>query len=1475
MSFPLCDWRGVNNAVIDDSGNADIDLLLAAARTSSSLPREGALDLAANPTAWLRNDSQLSLLVTLLSLYYVRKYHETDLTKEDIIDPVYADGHVQVKLTEKFTDKPNTTRDGTYDWRKPEINISTWDQTSVQNPPTMPVLYVRGMTIDEVRIIMTALGGKQRTTPLAFDLEIPRLASIVCLAWDGQAKTGGWHCDVKVKSNVVLRTLIKYVTQNRMYGTFEAALGIYHQVCLNPVPDTAEGQAWTTRKRDVILPEFDASRGTLATMLRGKPYGTTNSTIATWKWFVSSGLDTAIVAGLYNAVSLWGRYLIEAGYYDGDSIDKAVGNHSFANSPAAAYYAYASLVTGHQAYTSVPLYYGLEFESWDDELTVKIPVNRMSPDNVGYTIDTEGNMASMNITAVPPPCSPQLVYGMLPTTGRLSPLSSQWSVDIMPSYEGYVVATTVDAWKVAIASRWFGYDMVTDVKGVDHTVNWASNQSQIAQNPIMRRGPDNRTCHIKHFEPRGKVFAQLPLHNSATLTWNVGVERATNIMIVGRHKKTPVRAAGSTPGISGNPTDLAVPSPLVTSYMPIVLEATQRAEFRELGFSGTTRGKGNWCAAAARSQPSGYHGSWAGSGSGRGRWWRRGGSGGHWRIDSAGNATIAAMRKLSPNDASGSSHVDEHYNVIRFSALGHVPMAIKIGDRGPVLASAEDADFVLVKVGPLSNTSTSVFTQQWENVRGEAVRAAVVDVAGVTATYAATATLTAASKSTTHVAGITLLAQRPFVAYASRQAKLAWSHIIGHQPVEVSRKAIAAMAMARQDVAKCREMLPKWEKSKVTGAHHTWFRPEEVLSAVIPNRQRLVALALTRLSKFTGTEAFVSGMLLWANTAQAELVEAVLHSETMWTGGLKEWTDAAKEAAADVKTHHHYDGNRWNDVFELQVLANRGVGSVDWATEKTNRTKPRTVDIPEQVVYNKAKLIFAAGRANGYRYAREVWDKYWARRWANIPTGSMHSQYKEDMSYVGEARTMKTKHYALCNMPDVPFEHYASRRAEIVAWPSEKYEWAKMRAIYGCDITTHVLTDFAMPMVEEALSSTFPVGKRANEQYVSARVELASRGGVPLCFDYEDFNSQHSLSSMQAVLRAYANEFAPDMSDEQRRAMAWALQSVYHQRVEGKDPYHSKGTLLSGWRLTTLVNTLLNHIYLDHAGALKLAVDSVHNGDDVLAYTSTLKDAQTFIMRARQAGIRAQPAKCAIGGLAEFLRVDRASVERTGAQYLTRGIATAVHARAESNEPDSPISLLRASKTRVDELEQRGASRAVCNKLFAMAKQRVSELFNTPLEYINDVMKTHSVHGGLGESLDVIPEYTYTEAITYSVGDDEKRYTKMPGVNAYARYLVNAFSLDTTYLGKVATKIARATASSVQLTRSALTRSKIDDKDLAVAQQHMSGVCRDEYTVAAYSGRARLAGVPLGRLPASLSDTMGYARILASNDPLRTLRIIY
>jgi hypothetical protein len=613
----------------------------------------------------------------------------------------------------------------------------------------------------------------------------------------------------------------------------------------------------------------------------------------------------------------------------------------------------------------------------------------------------------------------------------------------------------------------------------------------------------------------------------------------------------------------------------------------------------------------------------------------------------------------------------------------------------------------------------------------------------------------------------------------------------------------------------------EFDRAKVTAEHHTHYRPEEIWEVASHNKakMRAMALLLKRLRGINGiTEAAVATFMAYILFCRPQVAYIIASSRKIWASkDVGALADTLKELSTPLKSLHNREIIDLTEMFEMACLVNRGIGKIDWSKEREHRVKPDVVEVKPQDVYDHATKIFLEGEQKGFRYRKMTLDKYIGSRWEWVPTGSVHSQYEEDKPWIKKEYRHRTKFVTINSMKRYELERLFERKPEIHAWASVKYEWAKQRAIYGVDLTSSVVTNYAMFRCEDVFKHRFPLGEEAAATRVHKRLKYLLKDAESFCYDFDDFNAQHSTSSMRAVLLAYYDVFSSQMDPEQRKAMEWVIESinsvtVHNNEGGNKEEYKVRGTLLSGWRLTTFMNTALNYIYFKIAGALDLqgVVDSVHNGDDVLVAIKNVRVANRIHAAMSRINARAQTAKCNVFSVGEFLRVEH-KVDKEkglGAQYLTRGVATLVHSRIESQEPVRLTDALKASVTRCEEVAQRCKDKGnEAIELLDLTVRRMAKVFGEDEAKCRRYIQAHAVVGGPICTFNGKVEWKYDERIEYEdssiEGDDTGIATVgelMPGIQDYASVLMRQFG---NYLSrdKVVGSIRGATRRQLAITR--------------------------------------------------------------------------
>jgi hypothetical protein len=347
--------------------------------------------------------------------------------------------------------------------------------------------------------------------------------------------------------------------------------------------------------------------------------------------------------------------------------------------------------------------------------------------------------------------------------------------------------------------------------------------------------------------------------------------------------------------------------------------------------------------------------------------------------------------------------------------------------------------------------------------------------------------------------------------------------------------------------------------------------------------------------------------------------------------------------------------------------------------------------------------------------------------------------------------------------------------------------------------------------------------------------------------------------------------------------MKWVLASVWDVKVKeiANDKwYKMKGTLLSGWRLTTFMNTVLNYVYMEIAGVFNTSgiVDSVHNGDDVLLAINNVSSVTKMFYKMGKINARAQAKKCNAFAVGEFLRIEHKteSDESEGMQYLTRACATACHGRTESQQPTDALELIGAHATRCSELKSRmRGDKYIVGNMLQLLVRRVEKEFGLMKGIGNIYLNAHKVVGGyrsdirgkINKTLERIQSKEIQNnkpGEIRSVHDSEvvELVHLLPGVYDYSRLLVSTMKLHGLE-DKVFSSVVRGTRAVLEI-----------EKTQVINLTNVSGQSKYRYA-RALSGRLKgivpLGGASkarfLGLPPLSLvSDKQREALILALGD---------
>jgi len=695
----------------------------------------------------------------------------------------------------------------------------------------------------------------------------------------------------------------------------------------------------------------------------------------------------------------------------------------------------------------------------------------------------------------------------------------------------------------------------------------------------------------------------------------------------------------------------------------------------------------------------------------------------------------------------------------------------------------------------------------------------------------------------------------------------------------------------------------QFDRAKISQDHHTLLRPEEILETIgyssikynMINKDKIDSIEIIRdnvdnnylnrdiialMEQFDrlgiNNETTISTFFLYfsvSNKFCRNIILAIIYISE----NFDDFVSALKTEGRLSKQSQHIYRHDLNKIFEINVLINRTVEELDWDKEIKNRTVDmKVVNLDRNIVYNRALFIFKQAAVEGKIPRYSNWENYWKQRWAIMPTGTYVSQYDDDneVKRLIKNHGLKNKTVIMSSIKSKNFKEYYNRIPSIFASTSIKYEWGKSRAVYGCDITSFLMSDFSMRDCESCLPGYFPVGEQSSEEKVKKKVRLLSNT-IPLCYDYDDFNSQHSKQSMKEVIRAWHKVFGIWLSDEQKQSCLWTEHSINKLlfRINNKDKniYEAEGTLYSGWRLTSFVNSVLNRIYLEEAGLLDNCLYALHNGDDVLAALDNFNKGLKLIENAEKIGLRANKTKMNLGTIGEFLRIDGLAKDATAAQYLTRACSTAVHSRIEAEAATNIEACMDATNDRMMSIIKRGGNMDITRKIENRTIKRYCNIFDTEEDVANRYFYTHNLQGGCNNEGGILNIRLQRKLISRTEDENDLNVVDMmePGTQDYINYLATEYNINLKNVDRA--KIRSANREMAGIDRYKLISTKEERKNINYLRGIYKSYKNNKLNVSL--SKARLLGLFNINLTGKVSKYL-LMSIRASSNPLEMLNIL-
>lgn len=347
---------------------------------------------------------------------------------------------------------------------------------------------------------------------------------------------------------------------------------------------------------------------------------------------------------------------------------------------------------------------------------------------------------------------------------------------------------------------------------------------------------------------------------------------------------------------------------------------------------------------------------------------------------------------------------------------------------------------------------------------------------------------------------------------------------------------------------------------------------------------------------------------------------------------------------------------------EANTLQGRGVGDIDLEDEIASRCEDgcrgKTVDLDSFELRRAVKEIIRDEIAEDRRPEWPTVDEFFSKRWLTTVNGS-HNKTVHKRPYVDDlpSELKKMRMHRRAGVEVMSRNPLFGWDGETSVSVSAKLEHAKRRALFACDTVSYMAFDYLLKPVERSW-----VGRRVLlDPGKGGSVGMAHRISVlekqypyGVMLDYEAFNEHHTLEAQRIVI-----EEATRGAD--RRMVEMCLESFGKMRIRGERGTRTvKGTLMSGHRATSFINSVLNAAYIKLMLSSRWTnTKSIHVGDDVVVLCRTLNEARQLIDTAQGSPFRFNQMKQSFGRYSkEFLRMSGTGRKFYG--YLARAVSSLV-----------------------------------------------------------------------------------------------------------------------------------------------------------------------------------------------------------------------
>jgi hypothetical protein len=414
-------------------------------------------------------------------------------------------------------------------------------------------------------------------------------------------------------------------------------------------------------------------------------------------------------------------------------------------------------------------------------------------------------------------------------------------------------------------------------------------------------------------------------------------------------------------------------------------------------------------------------------------------------------------------------------------------------------------------------------------------------------------------------------------------------------------------------------------------------------------------------------------------------------------------------------------------VCEAKTLRGRGVASVDWDSEAGYRCDAE--EVAQKVwsgdmhaLRSEVRKILKCELGLKEVIFEELGES-WSKRWLWCVNGS-HSRRLERIDpqfRIGVPGRVHRKVFS----ENTDVDPVSKWKGRPIYGASEKLEKGATRAIFAGDSLTYFAFEHLLKPVERAWIGKrvlLDPGKGGQLNMIRKVRKLRAHAGVAVMLDYDDFNSQHSLDAQAAVIEELCEHvgYPPELG-------AKLVQSFYEGRVfwPGGEGKHM-GTLMSGHRGTTFINSVLNMAYITVAHPQLWDGVSMHVGDDVIIGAETTAQAAQLLKSVAGSGVRMNPMKQSYGPhVAEFLRTAVTDSHAFG--YVARSVSSIISGNWVSDVRLSAEESMRTISSQCWSLTNRSQGKDI-GWLLARSLSRAAQL---PLKIARGIVCGYvSVDGG-------------------------------------------------------------------------------------------------------------------------------------------------